>query len=155
MDDLLLFASSVQAIKKMKADIRSEWEVTNLGEPLKIVGTKIGQTDHSVTISQCKYIENILKREGLKQANLVKMPLDLNVQLEPNPDRNEGNQSNSYVKAIGELQFLANIMHPDIAYAVNRLASFTANPSLQHVMVLKRILRYLASTKMHMITYTN
>ena len=155
VDDLLLFASSVRAIEKMKADIGSEWEVTDLGEPSKIVGIEIGQTDHSVTISQCKYIENILKREGLERANPVKMPLDPNVQLEPNPDGNEGDRSNSYAKAVGELQFLANATRPDIAYAVNRLASFTANPSLQHVTALKRILRYLAGTKMHMITYTN
>lgn len=55
---------------------------------------------------------------------------------------------------MGELQFLANATRPDIAYAVNRLAAYTANPSLQHVSMLKRMLRYLAGTKTHGITYS-
>jgi hypothetical protein len=37
---------------------------------------------------------------------------------------------------------------------VNRLAAYTANPSLQHTGALKRILRYLSGTRTHGITYT-
>ena len=37
---------------------------------------------------------------------------------------------------------------------MNRLAAYTANPSLQHVMALKRILRYLAGTINFSITYS-
>ena len=37
---------------------------------------------------------------------------------------------------------------------MNRLAAYTANPSLQHVTTLKRILRYLAGTKNYGITYS-
>ena len=37
---------------------------------------------------------------------------------------------------------------------MNRLAAYTANPSLQHVTALKRILRYLAETKNLGITYS-
>ena len=37
---------------------------------------------------------------------------------------------------------------------MNRLASYTVNPSLQHVTALKRILRYLAGTKNLGITYS-
>jgi hypothetical protein len=46
-----------------------------------------------------------------------------------------------------------NTTRPDIAYAVNRLASYTANLSLQHVRVLKCILYYLSSTKDLSIVY--
>ena len=37
---------------------------------------------------------------------------------------------------------------------MNRLAAYTANPSLQHVIALKRILWYLAGTKTLGITYS-
>ena len=86
-------------------------------------------------------------------ANPVSMPLDPNTPLEPNPDGNEGSRSNSYARLLGELQFLANATRPDISYAVSRLASYTANPSLQHISVLKRVLRYLKGTKEYGITY--
>jgi hypothetical protein len=39
-------------------------------------------------------------------------------------------------------------------YAVNKLASYTANLSLQHSIALKRILRYLAGTKNFGIIYS-
>ena len=58
-----------------------------------------------------------------------------------------------YVQLLGELQYVANAMCPDITYAVNRLASYTANPSLQHQTALKRILRYLSGTSDYCITY--
>jgi hypothetical protein len=38
-------------------------------------------------------------------------------------------------------------------FAVNRLAAYTANPSLQHTSALKKILYYLAGTKTYGITY--
>jgi hypothetical protein len=90
----------------------------------------------------------------MEDANPVAMPMDPNMKLEPNPDGNEGSRSNSYARLLGELQFLTNATRPDIAYAVNRLAAYTANPSLQHIGVLKRVLRYLKGTKSLGITYS-
>jgi hypothetical protein len=84
---------------------------------------------------------------------MVSTPLDPNSPLQPNPEGNEGDQSNSFARLLGELQFLANATRPDITFAVNRLAAYTANPSLQHTTALKRILHYLAGTKTYRITY--
>jgi len=78
--------------------------------------------------------------QGMAHCNLVKMPLDPNIKIEPNPDGNERDRSNSSAQLLGELQYVANATRPDIAFAVNRLASYTANPSLQHTNAIKRIL---------------
>ena len=86
-------------------------------------------------------------------ANPVGTPLDLNVQLEPNPDDTSGNRSNSFACILGKLQWVANATRLDIAYAINKLATYTTNPSLQNVTTLKRILRYLTRTKNFGITY--
>jgi hypothetical protein len=153
VDDLMLFASSEEMMQHMKDAIESEWEVTDLGEPSKIVGIEVTQAPGQLTISQTKYIESLLKKEGMADANPVATPTDPHVKLSPNPEVNEPNRSNSYAKLLGELQYVANCTRPDIAYAVNKLASYTANPSLQHYGALKRILRYLAGTKTHGITY--
>jgi hypothetical protein len=104
---------------------------------MKIVRIKITLKEQTVTISQRKYIENILKKEGLEHANVVSMLLDVNSPLEPNPEGGKGDQSNSYVRLLGELQFLANATRPDITFVVNRLAAYIANPSLQHMSALK------------------
>jgi len=137
VDDLLLYALTEARMKETKKQLRSVWEVTNLGEPAKIVGIEISRMANSITISQQKYVEYILKREGLDRANPVSMPMDPNAKIEPNPNGNEGSRSNSYACLIRELQYLAHTTRPDISYAVNRLASYTANPSLQHMGALK------------------
>src|SRR5271156_872706 len=104
VDDLLLFATSDDLMNKMKKEVQSKWEVTDLGEPVKIVGVEITKSDNSISISQEKYINNILKREGMYDANPVSMPMDPNIKICPNPDGNVGNKSNYYAKILGELQ---------------------------------------------------
>ena len=95
-----------------------------------------------------------LEREGLSEINSVVTPLDLNVKLKLNPNGNEGSRSNSFARLLGELQYLANCTRPNISFAVNRLAAYTANPSIQHVTTLKQVLQYLAGTKNLGITYS-
>ena len=43
----------------------------DMGEPQKIIGIEITKNENSIMISQEKYIENILRREGLLDANPV------------------------------------------------------------------------------------
>ena len=89
----------------------------------------------------------------MERANPVSTPMDCNNLPEPNPDQSVSNRSNSYARLLGELQYIANCTRPDITFAIHRLASYTANPSMQHQMMLKRVLRYLAGTRSHGITY--
>jgi hypothetical protein len=152
VDDLLLFANTEVGMRLCKEQIAHKWQVTDLGEPSKIIGIQIKHGADSISISQTKYIEAILKRENMDQANPVATPLDPNVLIQPNPDHTEGNRSNPFAQLLGELQYLANATRPNIAFAVNRLASFTANPSMKHYKMIKRILRYLAGTKEFRIT---
>jgi len=93
-----------------------------------------------VIILQKQYIESILSKEGMEQANPVSMPMDPKTIIEANSDGTEGSCSNSYAQLLGELQYLANAMQPNIAFAMNRLALYTTNPSMQHMGTLKRLL---------------
>ena len=54
---------------------------------------------------------------------------------------------------IGKLQYLATVTRPDIAFAMNRLAAYTTNPSLTHYIAAKCILRYLKGTINLGLTY--
>ena len=154
VDNILLFGTSDKLLDETISDISQIWEVTVLGELAKIVGIEITQSKDSIKIGQKQYIKSILEREGLSQINSVATPLDLNIKFEPNLDGNKGNHSNSFAHLLGELQFLANCTRPDIAFSVNQLASYTANPSLQHTMAVKRILWYLAGTQDQGIIYS-
>ena len=103
VDDILLFTTSIELRDKARLDIGKEWEVTDLGEPTKIVGIEITKTPNSIAIWLKRYIESILLKEGLSRIDSVSMPLDLNIQIVPNPEGNEGSCSNSFARLLGEL----------------------------------------------------
>ena len=132
VDDLLLFMDSDESMSKLAADMHGKFDLTDMGEPSKIVGIEITQDEDSVTISQTKYIEAILKREGMQNAYPVKTPFDHKISLVPNREGGEGNCSNSYVQLIGSLMYLTTATRPDIAFAVYCLAVFTANLTKVH-----------------------
>ena len=150
---MLLFTTTIQLKNKAKADIESKWEMTDLRILTKIVGIELTITNDAISISSNQYIKNILNKERMAQLNSVSTPLDHNVPIIPNPEGNIRDRSNAYIQLLGELQYVANAMCLDITYAVNRLASYTANPSLQHQTALKRILRYLSGTSDYCIIY--
>jgi transposase InsO family protein len=60
VDDLMLFANSAELNKQTKKDLQSEWDITDLGQPSKIVGIKITCTEDMITILQKMYIKTIL-----------------------------------------------------------------------------------------------
>ena len=90
VDNLLLFATTVVLMDKMKSDIMSEWKVTDLGTSSKIVGIEITMNSDTIAISSSRYIESILQKEGMGRSNVVSTPLDPNIPLEPNPEGNIG-----------------------------------------------------------------
>ena len=52
-----------------------------------------------------------------------------------------------YLSAIGALMYLANCTRPDIVFAVNLLARYSATPTRRHWVGVKTILRYLRGTQ--------
>ena len=90
-------------------------------------------------ITQTMRIDAILKKYRMEDANSVTTLMDSNLKLEPR-EPEVGNRSNNYVSLIGSLMYAAVATWPDIAYAVNRLASFTANPTLSHWNAAKQVM---------------
>ena len=58
----------------LKVQLQSMFEVTNLGDPKKIVGIEIMQDcpNRTLFIGQQRYIESILQAQGLEGTNSVK-----------------------------------------------------------------------------------
>ena len=77
-------------MQKMKEEIKASWDVTDMGEPKKIIGIEISHVGNTVTISQQHYIESILNCKNLTDCNPISMPMDPKVKILLNLDGNEG-----------------------------------------------------------------
>jgi hypothetical protein len=132
VDDLLVITKTEESMRDLKQELGTLFEITDLGNPNKIVGIEITRTENSISICQKQYTMSILQSEGMQDANPVSTPLDPNMKLEPIPEGSIGDRSNSFAVLMGKLQYLATATRPDIAFAVNRLAAYTANPNMSH-----------------------
>ena len=90
----------------------------------------------------------------MDKAYPVKTPMvvrTLELDKDPFRPREEGEEilgpEYPYLSAIGALMYLANSTRPDIAFAVNLLARYSAAPTKRHWAGIKNILRYLQGTK--------
>jgi len=122
VNNLLFFASNESLMNKMKLKLKSIFDITDLGEPAKIVGIKIERDcmKGTIMISQKQYIESILQKEGLMDAHPVAVTMDLDIQLQPSEGEAQ-DKSKSFASLVRLLMYLAMAMRPDIAYAIFRL----------------------------------
>jgi len=62
-------------MRQLSDDLKAIFAVTDLGESTMIVGIEITHQKDSVTISQDQYVDSILKRHGMENANPVLTPM--------------------------------------------------------------------------------
>jgi hypothetical protein len=164
VDDIISIASNTARNDIVEQDLGGKFEIKALGRPKMLLGMGISQNheDHSIKLFQTAYVDSLLKKHGLEDANPVSTPMDPNTKLDHDPNNTndpvtEGDLSErasaSYATLIGSLMYLAIGTRPDIAYSVQRLAQFTQDPKPVHWTAVKRIFRYLKGTRTLGLTY--
>jgi hypothetical protein len=115
-----------------------------MGELKYFLGFQIKKLQDGTFISQIKYIQDILKKFGMKDGKPIKTPMGTNGHL----DLDTGGKSidqKVYRSMIGSLLYLC-ASQPDIMLSVCMCARFQANPKEVHLRAVERIMRYLVYT---------
>ncbi|XP_074596193.1 uncharacterized protein LOC141851343 [Brevipalpus obovatus] len=60
-----------------------------------------------------------------------------------------------YRKFVGALMFLTSVLRPEIAFEVSRDAQFMSSYGKNHLIAVKRVIRYLKGRSSHGIKYTH
>ena len=115
----------------------------------------LGEVNHilgCICLTQRRYILSIIKR-FLNKEQLVKTgtnasPMESSLPLTTlmcptDQSDNDTMKSIPYREAIGSLLLLVAETRPDIAFAFQSCARFSANPGMKHWKAVLRILRYL------------
>ena len=150
VDDVTIMGASLEAVKRLKADLAKCYEITDLGEITSYLGIRITR-DHSkkcLEIDQIGYIKDILDRFGMADANPHSTPLPAGTEAHLIKNDGEAMQSDikHYQSIVGSLLYVQIGTRPDISFAVSRLAQYTANPSKQHLRLAQYVLSYLLGT---------
>jgi hypothetical protein len=121
-----------------------EFKMSMIGELTFFLGFQIKQMREEIFISQEKYTKDLLKGFKMDECKPIKTPMPSNRLL----DLDEGGKSidqTLYRSMIGSLLYLTT-SRPDIMFSVCMCARFQASPKETHLVVIKRILRYLKHT---------
>ena len=76
VDDILSFSNLDARNDQIEADLKFKFEVNTIGNPSMILGIKLLQKKNQITLSQTHFIDSLLGKFGLKNANPVSTPLD-------------------------------------------------------------------------------
>lgn len=150
VDDALIMSESNAILDTIVNYLKEGFKIKVLNSNI-FVGMEITKTQNLICISQRKYIEQIINRFNMNTAKPSNTPIDVNVQISKTFDHEQS--VFPYREAIGSLLFLSTVTRPDISYGVNLLSRYINNPSSEHVVQLKRIIRYLIMTKDLCIKY--
>jgi len=121
----------------------------DLGEARSFLGIEIvrDRTKRTIILSQKGYIENVLERFGLLDANPSGTPMINNLTKRKDDNKRYNPREELYRSMVGSLMYLMVASRPDLASSVGIVSRHLSNPSEEHLTAAKRILRYVKGTK--------
>jgi hypothetical protein len=114
-----------------------KFEMSMMGELKYFLGFQIKQLQEGTFICQMKYIQDILKKFGMKDGKPIKTPMGTNGHL----DLDTGGKSvdpKVYRSMIGSLLYLC-ASRPDIMLSVCMCARFQADPKEVHLRAVCKV----------------
>ena len=140
VNNLLLFTNKPDIMEKLKKEVQTLFNITDLGNPQKIVGIEISIQGRQ-KISQALYIENLLAKYNMMDCKPVSTPMDLSADLDDIPELpKHSDLCKLYGSLVRSLMFLAIATQPDIIYAVIKLMTSGPKPGQAHWVATKQIL---------------
>jgi transposase InsO family protein len=131
-----------------KKDIADSFTITDLGEARQFLSIEIIRTPSGILLTQKEYCRELLKKHfGESAENIVaSKPTPMATGTILQKEGSEMPEENPFRAIIGALLYLACNTRPDISHAVGCLSRFLNDPTVQHMVAAKRVLRYLSGT---------
>jgi hypothetical protein len=124
--------------------VQNEFEMSLLGELSFFLGLQIHQSNQGIFISQTMYIREMIKSFRMEDCKPITTPMQTSCKLRKD-DYSKSTDQRKYRSMIGSLLYVTT-SRPDVMQTVGHVARFQATPKESHVIVVKRIFRYLKGT---------
>ena len=150
VDDMLVAGSSMKEVQQVKDDLRSGFDMKDLGAARKILGMNIVRDRKAgrIWLGQSDYILRMLKRFKVDNLKETATPLAQHFKLSMDQKpKNEKERKEmeliSYVNIIGSVMYAMICTRPDIAHVVSLTSRFMADHGKEHWAALKWLLKYI------------
>nr|XP_048337142.1 uncharacterized mitochondrial protein AtMg00810-like isoform X1 [Ziziphus jujuba var. spinosa] len=146
VDDVLITGTSSAIISKCIQRLGTAFALKDLGNLHYFLGLEVNMFDGGLFLSQTKYTRDLLQRANMLEATPISTPLS--VKVTPSFTDDDPVDATAYRQLVGALQYLT-FTRPNIQFAVNRVCQFFQKPTMLHLKMVKRILRYSKCTMMY------
>ena len=156
VDDILILVPTCQEIDNLHEQLAKDFTIRNLGPVKKFLSLDIHRTGDlgDISITMTTYVNRILKKYGMDDANPAKVPCQHSVILHKHIDNEEQLADESdYRSMVSSLKHAAVMLRFDIAYTTSRLAQYLSNPSTIHLSAAKHVFHYLRGYSNLGVTY--
>ncbi|XP_057444635.1 uncharacterized mitochondrial protein AtMg00810-like [Lotus japonicus] len=144
VDDIILISSSHDLRKSIMALLASEFAMKDLGPLSYFLGIAVTRHAGGLFLSQSTYARDIIARAGMTSCNPSATPVDTKQKLSTSAGT-LCDDPTLYRSLAGDLQYLT-FTRPDISYVVQQVCLHMHAPRTEHMLALKRILRYVQGT---------
>ena len=151
VDDIITASNSLQLINKFENHMAQRYDIKSLGEPKRLVGLNIVRDKDNMTLDQRQFVKDMAAQFKQSDSKPVSTPATLgDVPEGASPMLPPGHK---YLSLVGSLLW-ASLTRPDIAVAVSKACSKSAQPTKADLAKAIRILRYLLHTPNVKLTFT-
>ncbi|XP_026378567.1 uncharacterized protein LOC113273007 [Papaver somniferum] len=155
VDDILLIGSSEFLLSSFFKKLSTVFSMKDLGDLHYFLGIEVkhDSSTNSLVLTQSKYTVELLQRTGMIDCKPCNTPVANGLRAPVN-DGELLSDPTEYRNIVGALQYLT-LTRPDITFGVNYTFQFMHAPRTTHMLLVKRILRYLKASLGSGITFSS
>jgi len=153
VDNTVFLGRQKHLVNNYKKHFMHTWECRDLGETKEFLKMRITRLKGVITLDQKDYLMTVLKHFNMHNVKEVSTPLPSGYNPVPNKLPVDKKLHTKYQQVIGSLPYLMLGTRPDIAFAVMKMAQFTANPSEEHLTKALYICKYVAGMTDYSLQY--
>ncbi|XP_050119969.1 uncharacterized mitochondrial protein AtMg00810-like [Malus sylvestris] len=131
---------NMSEINALKQYLNNKFAIKDLGTLKYFLGIEMAHSHKGFFLNQRKYVMDLLHEAKMTDCKPARTPLDSNLKLKTHGDPVPN--LSYYQRMVGKLIYLT-ITRPDISYAVSIVSQFMHSPSMDHLKIVHRVLRYL------------
>ena len=124
--------------------MKATFKMSDLGLLRYYLGLEVTRMGSGITVCQSAYAAKILEGTSLTGCNPSHTPMESRLKLSKSSSASAVDAT-KYRSIVGSLRYLVN-SRLDLAYSVGYISRFMENPTTEHMVAVKRVLRYIAGT---------
>ncbi|XP_057310095.1 uncharacterized protein LOC130648091 [Hydractinia symbiolongicarpus] len=157
VDDIIITSSKDELLNTVKIQLKNRFNMKDLGTLSSFLGIDFERGIDYVTMSQSRYLKNVLIRFSLNDCKPRNTPCEQNpaayILDETSDTEKTDNDTKLYRLMVGSIVYAMTCSRPDLSYVVTKLSQHLSKPENSDWIMVKHVFRYIKNTVSYTFTF--